>query len=206
MVGELRRRASAQRARDAAGACELLWKTPVRPCPVRRHGRPQPARPRWDRSHRARGARVRHGPGRAAAISLPASGGSRSVPVSTWRTGDVFARAYVRWLEVQRSFAFIEEQLGSLPPGDTRRRWQARAARRRREHGGRMARRHLPRRASPTARAVRAGTRWSTHLSGTGSGLPLPCAGRRCQTSRCATRASTCRIAGTICEAWDKEC
>src|SRR5262249_41319006 len=35
------------------------------------------------------------------------------VPVSTWTTGDVFARAYVRWLEIQRSVAFIQEQLQS---------------------------------------------------------------------------------------------
>lgn len=28
------------------------------------------------------------------------------IPVSTWNTGDVFARAYVRWLEVQRSIDF----------------------------------------------------------------------------------------------------
>jgi Ni,Fe-hydrogenase III large subunit len=40
------------------------------------------------------------------------------IPVSTWGTGDVFARAYVRWLEVQRSIAFVREQLRSLPPGD----------------------------------------------------------------------------------------
>ncbi|MCX5684798.1 MAG: NADH-quinone oxidoreductase subunit C, partial [Planctomycetota bacterium] len=39
------------------------------------------------------------------------------IPVSTWHTGDVFARAYVRWIEVQRSFAFIREQLDSLPGG-----------------------------------------------------------------------------------------
>jgi Ni,Fe-hydrogenase III large subunit len=39
------------------------------------------------------------------------------IPVSTWHTGDVFARAYVRWLEIQRSLAFIEEQLDSLPDG-----------------------------------------------------------------------------------------
>jgi Ni,Fe-hydrogenase III large subunit len=39
------------------------------------------------------------------------------IPVSTWHTGDVFARAYVRWLETQRSLAFVDEQLGSLPPG-----------------------------------------------------------------------------------------
>ncbi len=39
------------------------------------------------------------------------------IPVSTWHTGDVFARAYVRWLEVQRSLVFIGEQLDSLPEG-----------------------------------------------------------------------------------------
>ncbi len=39
------------------------------------------------------------------------------VPVSTWGTGDVFARAYVRWLEVQRSIDFVREQLRSLPAG-----------------------------------------------------------------------------------------
>jgi Ni,Fe-hydrogenase III large subunit len=42
------------------------------------------------------------------------------VPVSTWNTGDVFARAYVRWLEVQRSIEFVRDQLRSLPPGDVR--------------------------------------------------------------------------------------
>jgi Ni,Fe-hydrogenase III large subunit len=30
----------------------------------------------------------------------------------------VFARAYVRWLEVQRSIDFVREQLRSVPPGD----------------------------------------------------------------------------------------
>jgi Ni,Fe-hydrogenase III large subunit len=42
------------------------------------------------------------------------------IPVSTWHSGDVFARAYVRWLEVQRSFEFIREQLSALPGGPTR--------------------------------------------------------------------------------------
>jgi Ni,Fe-hydrogenase III large subunit len=37
------------------------------------------------------------------------------VPVSTWTTGDVFARAYVRWLEIQRSVVFIKEQLQAFP-------------------------------------------------------------------------------------------
>jgi Ni,Fe-hydrogenase III large subunit len=42
------------------------------------------------------------------------------LPVSTWHTGDVFARAYVRWLEIQRSCRFILEQLRALPAGDIR--------------------------------------------------------------------------------------
>jgi Ni,Fe-hydrogenase III large subunit len=42
------------------------------------------------------------------------------VPVSTWTTGDVFARAYVRWLEVQRSIDFVREQLRRLPSGTVR--------------------------------------------------------------------------------------
>lgn len=42
------------------------------------------------------------------------------VPVSTWRTGDVFARAYVRWLEIQRSVTFIRSQLRELPDGPVR--------------------------------------------------------------------------------------
>jgi Ni,Fe-hydrogenase III large subunit len=42
------------------------------------------------------------------------------VPISTWTTGDVFARAYVRWLEIQRSVAFIREQLRAFPGGPIR--------------------------------------------------------------------------------------
>jgi Ni,Fe-hydrogenase III large subunit len=36
------------------------------------------------------------------------------IPVSTWHTGDVFARAYVRWLEIQRSITFIQNQIEML--------------------------------------------------------------------------------------------
>jgi Ni,Fe-hydrogenase III large subunit len=42
------------------------------------------------------------------------------IPVSVWNAGDVFARAYVRWLEIQRSCAFIDEQLQALPSGSIR--------------------------------------------------------------------------------------
>ncbi len=42
------------------------------------------------------------------------------VPVSTFHAGDVFARAFVRWLEIQRSVAFICDQLQALPLGPIR--------------------------------------------------------------------------------------
>jgi len=42
------------------------------------------------------------------------------VPVSHADSGDVFARAYVRWLEIQRSAAFVREQLETLPGGAAR--------------------------------------------------------------------------------------
>jgi Ni,Fe-hydrogenase III large subunit len=42
------------------------------------------------------------------------------IPISVWHAGDVFARAYLRWLEIERSCAFIQEQLQALPAGATR--------------------------------------------------------------------------------------
>src|SRR5205823_13381656 len=42
------------------------------------------------------------------------------IAMSTWTTGDVFARAYVRWLEIQRSVKFIRDQLQGLPEGPIR--------------------------------------------------------------------------------------
>jgi len=39
------------------------------------------------------------------------------IPVSLCSGGDVFARAFVRWLEAQRSLAFVKTQLQSLPSG-----------------------------------------------------------------------------------------
>jgi Ni,Fe-hydrogenase III large subunit len=39
------------------------------------------------------------------------------IPVCTWNTCDCFARAYVRWLEVEQSVAFIIDQLRSLSDG-----------------------------------------------------------------------------------------
>ena len=40
------------------------------------------------------------------------------MPVSTWPDGDVFARARVRWLEIQRSGKFLVEQLAQPPDGE----------------------------------------------------------------------------------------
>jgi Ni,Fe-hydrogenase III large subunit len=42
------------------------------------------------------------------------------VPVSTMHSGDVFARAYVRGLEIRRSARLVRELLGALPRGATR--------------------------------------------------------------------------------------
>jgi len=42
------------------------------------------------------------------------------LPLSTAESGDVFARAYVRWLEIERSMEYIRSQLGELPRGPVR--------------------------------------------------------------------------------------
>jgi Ni,Fe-hydrogenase III large subunit len=50
------------------------------------------------------------------------------IPVATWHTGDVFARAFVRWQEVQRAGAFVLEQLDAMPDGPIRGKHAALAA------------------------------------------------------------------------------
>ena len=42
------------------------------------------------------------------------------IPLARWRSGDVFARAWVRWLEIEHSATFVREQLLSLPDGPVR--------------------------------------------------------------------------------------
>jgi len=42
------------------------------------------------------------------------------IPVALADSGDVFARAYVRWLEIQRSVTFVREQLEAVPRGPVR--------------------------------------------------------------------------------------
>ena len=118
MAAELRARLRAC-ARDAAGACELLWRSPS---VLARFEGTGTLSERTAREIGLTGPAARAcGIDRDVRRDLP-SGIWRfsQVTVSTWRTGDVFARAYVRWLEAQRSFAFIEDQLDGLPAGDLR--------------------------------------------------------------------------------------
>ena len=42
------------------------------------------------------------------------------IPVSTCETGDVYARAFMRWMEIQHSIGFIRDQLHALPSGAAR--------------------------------------------------------------------------------------
>lgn len=39
------------------------------------------------------------------------------LPVSTYNSGNVFGRAYVRWMEIQRSIAFIKDLIRTMPGG-----------------------------------------------------------------------------------------
>jgi Ni,Fe-hydrogenase III large subunit len=103
-------------ARDAAGACELLWRAPSVIARFEGTGVLD------------RGTALRIGlTGPAARASGVERDARSSFPTGLWRfalvapataaTGDVFARAYVRWLETQRSLAFVDEQLAALPSG-----------------------------------------------------------------------------------------
>ncbi|HQI50002.1 MAG TPA: hydrogenase, partial [bacterium] len=42
------------------------------------------------------------------------------IPVSTMEAGDVYSRAFVRWLEIERSIDFVQELLAALPGGEIR--------------------------------------------------------------------------------------
>ena len=114
-VAEFKHRLAAA-ARDERGAVNLLWETPS-------------VLARFEET----GALTREqavsiglvGPaGRACGLERDVrrdfpSGFYRfaQVPVSSWPTGDVFARAHVRWLEIQRSIQFLREQTDALPTG-----------------------------------------------------------------------------------------
>ena len=79
-----------------------------------------------------------------------------SYPAASWPTGDVFARAYVRWLEIELSGEFVLEQLHTLPSGSIPRRHEAAGTRcLRRLDDRRMARTGLPRGNHRFVRSIR---------------------------------------------------
>jgi Ni,Fe-hydrogenase III large subunit len=43
-----------------------------------------------------------------------------NIPAATWHTGDVFARAFVRWIEIQRAASFLRNQIKTLPQSSIR--------------------------------------------------------------------------------------
>ena len=117
-AAELKRRIRAVDA-DVRGAIELLWSSPSVMARFEQTGS----------LTRALCARLGLVGVAARACGLPrdvrkdfAFGIYRfaQIPVTTWHSGDVFARAFVRWLEVQRSLTFIQTQLDSLPAGPWR--------------------------------------------------------------------------------------
>jgi Ni,Fe-hydrogenase III large subunit len=117
-IGQLRERLE-QALRDVTGAVNLLWNT-------------SSVRGRFERTgaltaETARETGLVGVPARACGLEQDVRHEFPSgiyqfvqIPVSTYHTGDVFARAYVRWLEIQRSMAFVDEQLNALPAGPVR--------------------------------------------------------------------------------------
>ena len=104
-------------AADTANAVNLIWDTPSVMARFEDTG-PLPAAV-------CRELGIVGPPARAAGLAMDIrqthpSGVFRfsQLPISTSDSGDVLGRAYVRWLEVQRSVAFIQDQLRALPEGD----------------------------------------------------------------------------------------
>ena len=114
-VAELQQRLDAAQ-KDTASAIELLWDTPSVMARFEDTG-PLPAEVCVALGIVGPAARA-SGLSRDVRQDQP-SGIFRFVhiPISTWHTGDVFARAYVRWLEIGQSIQFLREQLQALPSG-----------------------------------------------------------------------------------------
>jgi Ni,Fe-hydrogenase III large subunit len=115
-AAELRERLRAA-LQDVTEAVSLLWDTPS--VPARFEGTGTVTRTDCERLGLVGPAARACGVERDVRQEFP-SGVFRFVhiPTATWSTGDVFARAYVRWLDIERSAAFVTEQL-ALPEGST---------------------------------------------------------------------------------------
>ena len=105
--------------KDVAGAVGLLWESPSVMARLEETG-PVPRETAEALGLVGVAARA-SGLERDARFDFPA-GVFRwaQIPISTWQSSDVFARAWVRWLEIQRSAEFIREQLRALPDGPIR--------------------------------------------------------------------------------------
>jgi len=117
-VAEMKRRLAAV-ARDARVAIELLWSTPS--VMARFEGTGVITRDGCQQLGLVGVAARACGVARDVRRDFP--GGIYRfvhIPEATCRSGDVFARAYVRWLEIQRSLTFVAEQLESLPASPIR--------------------------------------------------------------------------------------
>jgi Ni,Fe-hydrogenase III large subunit len=114
-IAELSRRLDAAE-RDTASGVNLLWDTPSVMARFEDAG-PLPQQVAVELGIVGPAARA-SGLARDARHDQP-SGVFRfvQIPVSTYDAGDVFARAYVRWLEIQQSIEFIREQLRAIPAG-----------------------------------------------------------------------------------------
>jgi len=114
---QLRERLETAR-RDVTGAVRLLWETPSVPARFEHTG--IVSRADCEALGLVGPAARACGVERDVRREFP-SGIFRFVhiPTCTWDSGDVFARAYVRWLELQRSAAFVRDQLLALPDGPT---------------------------------------------------------------------------------------
>ena len=167
---------------------------------LRGHGAAQRGRRRASSGSSAR-PRARAGSrATSARPTRPGSTASRSCPRPPGTRGDVFARAYVRWLETGAPPSSSCEQLASLPGGELRANGAALAPDRLCVVAGRgLARRDLPRRLDRRRGATRRLQDRRSLVPQLDGARASRCAASRSRTSRSATRASTSPTAASTC-------
>ena len=127
---------------------------------------------------------------------------SSPVTVATCPTGDVFARAQLRFRRVARIGPARPGAAGASSGGPGRRRSSAdRGPSPSPSRWSRVGAARSATSRSPASTGGSPATRSWTHPSTTGPDWPSPCGSSPSPISRSATRASTCRTAATTCEA-----